>query len=82
MEESTNVNYVPVRVNDLDEVSRLLDTDSVLLARNQTNEMGYSTKKITYDELSNQLYWDVYRSLSGAGLSVYAEEKYLYYPQI
>lgn len=81
MEESTNVNYVPVRVNDLDEVSRLLDTDSVLLARNQTNEMGYSTKKITYDELSNQLYWDVYRSLSGAGLSVYVDEEYLYSPQ-
>ena len=53
MADEIKVNYVPVRVQDLEDVSTLGSSDKVLLARDNSNTVGYFTWKIKYEDLSS-----------------------------
>lgn len=79
-DESISVNYVPIRVSDLP-VANLgdLNTTKILVARDASNDLGYTTAKVPYDNISASLYEDLFKKLSAdLGISVYTDVTTLY----
>lgn len=71
--ELSDVNYIPVRVNELPFKQSVDLSDNLLLAR-PVNGMEYSTIKVPYQALCANLYGDVYNALSNRiSLSVLEE---------